>query len=131
MRNFRRTVGRAEAAHDGEAHMTSDTARPDEAPSLAGAFKWSPTPEIIADTNLTAFLRQNDLADFDSMFARAERDPAWFWQAVLEWAEIRFFKPYEAIVDQSRGLAWTKWCLGGSTNIVLNCFDRYRDTPTY
>ena len=29
-------------------------------------------------------------------------------------------------MDESEGIAWTKWCLGGKTNIVLNCIDRHK-----
>ena len=26
-----------------------------------------------------------------------------------------------------KGAPWTKWCIGGKTNIVLNCIDRHKD----
>ena len=31
----------------------------------------------------------------------------------------------------SRGAPWTRWCVGGTTNVVLNALDRWRGTPTY
>lgn len=29
-------------------------------------------------------------------------------------------------MDVSGGIPWTKWCIGGKTNIVLNCIDRHK-----
>ena len=30
-------------------------------------------------------------------------------------------------MDDSKGIPWTKWCVGGKTNIVLNCIDRHKN----
>jgi acetyl-CoA synthetase len=65
------------------------------------------------------------------MYQKAERQPEWFWEALLRWTDLNFYKKYDAIVDNTGGTPWTKWCVGGTTNIVLNCIDRYRETPTY
>ena len=29
-------------------------------------------------------------------------------------------------MDDERGAPWTRWCVGGTTNIVLNCIDRHK-----
>jgi hypothetical protein len=45
---------------------------------------------------------------------------------------LRFFTPYTQLLDLSRkGPEWADWCVGGTTNIVLNCLDRHRGTPTW
>ena len=97
----------------------------------SGQFRWTPSAEVIAQTNLTAFLRRTGMSDVSKVFERAEREPAWFWHELIQWAGIRFYKPYDQIVDLSKGIPWARWCIGSQTNIVLNCLDRYRDTPTY
>src|ERR1700674_5412174 len=35
------------------------------------------------------------------------------------------------MLDVSRGEPWAQWCVGGTTNIVLNCIDRHRDAPVW
>ena len=39
--------------------------------------------------------------------------------------------PYDQMLDLSRGEPWARWCVGGTTNIVLNCIDRHRGTPVW
>ena len=34
-------------------------------------------------------------------------------------------------MDESAGIPWTKWCVGGKTNIVLNCIDRHKDKELF
>ncbi len=94
-------------------------------------YRWTPSREVIANSNLTAFLREVGERDFESLSERAYRQPAWFWEAVLQFADIRFFKPYQQMMDNSQGLPWVKWCVGGETNLALNCLDRHRGTEVY
>jgi acetyl-CoA synthetase len=35
------------------------------------------------------------------------------------------------MLDVSSGIEWARWCAGGTTNIVLNCLDRHRDTAVW
>ena len=94
-------------------------------------FAWLPSPDTIARSNLTAFLRHSGLDDLPSLQHRADADPAWLMEQVLGFCDFRFYKPYERMLDTSRGIEWARWCVGGTTNIVLNCIDRHRGTPTW
>lgn len=94
-------------------------------------FSWVPPPELIETSRLTAFLRKVGEPDFERLGARAARDPAWLMQQVFEFCDMRFYQPYTQVVDTSRGIEWARWCVGGTTNIVLNCLDRHRGTATW
>jgi acetyl-CoA synthetase len=94
-------------------------------------FDWVPTPELIASSNLTAFLRKVGELWFEDLATRADADPVWLMQEVFEFCDFRFFKPYTQMLDTSRGIEWGRWCVGGTTNIVLNCLDRHRGTPVW
>lgn len=98
---------------------------------MSGGFAWRPDPAAAQASTLAHFLRALDLLDYDSLVRRADADPAWFWTALLRFFDLRFYKPWHSIMDASGGPAWTRWCLGGTTNIVLNCFDRHRGTPVW
>jgi len=105
---------------------------PTDTPPGAGdtPAAWWPDPARIEGANLTNFIRAQGLADFDALRSKADADPGWYWDAVIRYCDLQFYTPYERILDTSEGPAWAKWCAGGTTNIVLNCLDRHRDTPT-
>ncbi len=90
---------------------------------------WRPSPEYIAHSRLTAFISQHGLRDYADLLARSTADPEWFWRAVLDDLAIEFYEPYTKILDTSRGLPWTRWCVGGRMNIVHNCLDKWMGTP--
>jgi len=94
-------------------------------------FTWHPNDKMIAESNLQAFMTSAGVADFDTLMARADREPEWFWNTAIDFLDTRFFKPYSKVMDDSEGIAWTKWCIGGTTNLALNCIDKHKDTPAW
>jgi acetyl-CoA synthetase len=98
----------------------------------ATSYVWTPPPELVAQSNLTAFLRATGQADYDTLAAKAEADPAWLMEEVFKFCDVRFYRRYDTMLDVSRrGEPWARWCVGGTTNIVLNCIDKHRDTQTW
>ena len=61
--------------------------------------------------------------------------PTWMGDTIMATPAIenlfKFYKNYEQIMDESAGVPWTKWCVGGKTNIVLNCIDRHKDKELF
>ena len=68
---------------------------------------------------------------YESLAAHAEADPAWLMEEVFRFCDVRFYRRYEQVLDVSRGEPWARWCVGGTTNIVLNCIDRHHGTPAW
>lgn len=97
---------------------------------FGGPIVWEPTSDIIERANLTRFMRQHDLPDYAALMRRSTQDVAWFTQALLQFLNIRFQRPYSSVVDLSQGIAWPRWCVDGGLNIVTNCLDKYLGTPT-
>lgn len=85
----------------------------------------------MAGTRETGFLKFMGLKTFEDLDALGKCDPSKFWDGVLKYGDLKFYKPYHTVMDTTAGIEWTCWCLGGTTNLVLNCFDRYLGTPTY
>ncbi|MBL8063322.1 MAG: AMP-binding protein [Anaerolineales bacterium] len=94
--------------------------------TFGGEIVWRPNPEGIEHANLTAFMRQHEVADFNELMKRSTDDVAWFTDAVLKFLDVQFYEPYSKVVDLSGGIQFPKWCLGGRMNIVHNCVDKYR-----
>ena len=101
-----------------------------------GKIVWRPDEKQSRETNLARFMRRvgidNPNADgYAELLRYADAQPAQFWDRLMDHAGICFYQPYNKIFDTSNGIAWTQWCLGGTTNIVLNCLDQHRNTPTW
>jgi acetyl-CoA synthetase len=94
-------------------------------------YLWTPPSELVAVSNLTAFLRVTGQKDYDDLASKAEADPAWLMQEVFKFCNVRFYRGYDQMLDVSRGQPWARWCVGGTTNIVLNCLDKHRDTAVW
>jgi acetyl-CoA synthetase len=97
---------------------------------FGGEFVWHPSPELIAQSNLQLFIDRHGLGSFDELMRRSTTDIPWFWDTVLRDIGIEFYKPYEEVVDLSKGKATPQWCGGGEMNIVHNLLDKYAGTPT-
>jgi acetyl-CoA synthetase len=97
----------------------------------AAQYIWTSPPELVAKSNLTAFLRATGQQDYDGLASKAEADPAWLMQEVFKFCDVRFYRTYDQMLDLSRGQPWARWCVGGITNIVLNCLDKHRGTAVW
>jgi acetyl-CoA synthetase len=97
---------------------------------FGGDIVWRPTPDYIQASHLTQFMQQHGIHDYAALMRRSTEDVPWFTQAVLDYLDIRFFEPYEQVVDTTGGIEWPKWCVGGKLNIVHNCLDKTIGTAT-
>jgi acetyl-CoA synthetase len=92
---------------------------------MPGNYRWHPTPDVIERANVTRFMRRHGIADYRALIHRSTEDVTWFWTAVLEDLDIAFFRPYDTILDASRGIPWCRWFVGGSINLSHHCLDRH------
>ena len=97
--------------------------------TFGGEIVWKPSREQIEHANLTAFMKQHGIKDFNELMKRSTEDVAWFTDAVLKFLDIQFYEPYSQVVDLSQGIQFPAWCVGGRMNIVLNCVDKYQSSP--
>jgi acetyl-CoA synthetase len=86
---------------------------------------WTPSPEVIAAANSTRFARQHGLAGYEELLARSVADPAWFWGAMVDHLGLVFDHPHDAVLDESAGIEWTRWFVGGRLNLAFSCIDRH------
>ncbi len=88
---------------------------------------WQPSKELIENSKLTKFIQHCNLKNYDELEKKSFSDPGWLWDNVIKFSDLKFYKPYSKILDDSKGIPWTRWCIEGKTNIVLNCIDRHKD----
>ncbi len=96
---------------------------------FGGSVVWQPSADYIEHANLTRFMRAHVIQDYAELMQRSTQDVAWFTQAVLQFLDIQFTRPYTQVVDLSRGIQWPRWCVDGEMNIIHNCLDKYINTP--
>jgi acetyl-CoA synthetase len=92
---------------------------------------WHPDLDQLANTEIGLFMKHCGVADYDTLLERSDADPAWFWGQVIDYMGIQFYQEYDQIVDDTDGTEWTRYCRGGTTNMVLNCLDKHRGTSTW
>ena len=93
-------------------------------------YAWRPSQDILADANLTRFIEACGVADYDALLQWSIDEPEAFYRKLFEHIDYRFFEPFTAARDASAGIAWTRWCVDGRTNVVLNALDKWIGTPT-
>lgn len=88
-------------------------------------LRWKPDPSRIENANITRFMKKESVDSYHALVQKSASDIEWFWNAALEDLPIQWYQKYDRLYDDSQGTAWTKWFLGGKTNIVLNCLDQH------
>ncbi len=94
-------------------------------------YAWHPDPEQSAASNAAAMMRALGVRDFAALVRCADEEPERFHEAFFAQTGFRFHRPYQRLLDESGGIAWARWCVGGTTNATLNAVDRWRGTPTH
>jgi len=90
---------------------------------------WNPSEELIESSTMMGFMKYLGIDTYDELIEKSCERPDWFWEAVLQYKDVRFYKPYDKMMDTSKGVPWTKWCSGGVMNIVHNCLDKHMGGP--
>jgi len=94
----------------------------------ASQIVWHPTADYTEHSRIKHFMRQHNIATYEDLLSRSE-DLEWFWDAFIRFAGIEFYKPYNQIVDLSRGLPFPKWFVEGEINIAHNALDKWALNP--
>jgi acetyl-CoA synthetase len=93
-------------------------------------FVWQPSPEQARQSNVMRFARSHGIDDYWELVQRSQDEPEWFWAAVVDHLGIEFARPFERVMDDSRGIEWTTWFVGGELNMAWNCVGRWAErTP--
>ena len=92
-------------------------------------YAWEPTPERIAEANVTRLMRAAGVETIDDLRRRSVEDIDWYWDLVAKDLALPFDEPYTRVRDSSRGIEWTTWFVDGEINVATACVDRWRDDP--
>ncbi|HWE35346.1 MAG TPA: AMP-binding protein [Isosphaeraceae bacterium] len=96
---------------------------------MSDRFAWTPSEEHLARSNVARFMKKHGIPDLDGLIRRSIDDIEWFWEAIVEDLDIQFFSPYRQVLDDSAGIAWPRWFVGGTINLAYNCVDKHAQGP--
>ena len=93
----------------------------------ATKFIWEPDEKTLDQANVVRLMRKHGFESYWDLVARSQEDPEWFWPAAIEDMGLEFSRPWDAVVDLSRGPEWATWFVGGKLNIAWNCVHRWAE----
>ncbi len=89
---------------------------------------WRPDEATVEHANVTRLLRRAGAAGYDELLRRSVEEPEWFWALVVEDLGLEFSRPWERVLEESRGPEWATWFAGGRLSIAHNCVHRWAAT---
>jgi acetyl-CoA synthetase len=87
-------------------------------------FVWEPTPELVERANLTRLARRLGADGYTELHRISVEEPDRFWPALIDDLGIEFSRPWDAVLDASRGPEWARWFVGGQVNVARVCLHR-------
>ena len=88
-------------------------------------FEFIPTEDQKINSNIYRFMKKHDISTLEQLTEKANNDLEWFWKEVEKYCEIVWDKPYQKVLDLSKGLPWPKWFVDGKTNIYKSSVEKF------
>ena len=70
-------------------------------------------------------MQKHNLSSIEELSSKAKIDLEWYWKSVEQDVGIIWDLPYSKTLDISKGIAWSKWFVGGKTNIYTSSVEKF------
>lgn len=70
-------------------------------------------------------MQKHNISSIEELSQKAKDDLEWFWQEVDKDVGVIWDEPYSKILDSSKGIEWSKWFIGGKTNIYKSSVEKF------
>ncbi|TFB77305.1 AMP-dependent synthetase [Cryobacterium glaciale] len=87
--------------------------------------RWVPPPASIEQRRVSKFMQKLGLDDYQDFLRYAIDKPEEFYRAAMADLDLEWQTEWHTLVDQSDGAAWSKWFVGGTTNLAWLALDRW------
>ena len=94
------------------------------APTQA-AYRWEPSEQQIRSANLTQLLKRMGADSYEALLEAIARDIRPFNQTMVEMLDLHWDRPWDELLDLSRGKSFARWFAGAEYNASANCLDRW------
>jgi acetyl-CoA synthetase len=90
-------------------------------------FVWAPSPERVEQANVVRLWRTLGCVSYHELHRVSIEEPERFWPALIDDLGLEFSTPWERVLDDSAGIEWAKWFVGGRLNVATNCLHRHAE----
>jgi acetyl-CoA synthetase len=90
-------------------------------------FVWEPSAERVEQANVVRLWRKLGCEGYHELHRLSIEEPERFWPALIDDLGLEFSTPWERVLDESAGIEWAKWFVGGRLNIATNCVHRHAE----
>ena len=90
---------------------------------------WFPSNEQVKQANITGLMKELGVESYEDFHAWSVENRASFFELMVDRLDIRFKKPFEAVVELSHGAESPQWLAGAELNIADSCFSASEDAP--
>ncbi|HEX6702395.1 MAG TPA: AMP-binding protein [Gaiellaceae bacterium] len=90
-------------------------------------FLWTPSEEQVERANVTRLARRLGCDGFHELHRLSVKEPERFWPAVVDDLGLEFARPWDDVLDVSRGIEWARWFVGGRLNLARSCVHRWAE----
>jgi acetyl-CoA synthetase len=90
------------------------------------SFVWTPSPERIAEANVTRLAKRLGCADYHELHRCSIEEPERFWPELVDDLGLEFSRRWERVLDTSEGPEWARWFVGARLNLARSCVHRWR-----
>ena len=88
-------------------------------------FDFVPSEKQIQDSNIFRFMQKYNISSLDELSKKATKNLEWFWESVDKDIGIVWDSPYTKTLDVSKGIEWSKWFVGGKTNVYKSSVEKF------
>ena len=85
---------------------------------VAVKYAWTPSPEQLEAANLTRLAAMLGCEGYRELHRVSIDEPERFWRAVATDLELALARPWDRVLDDSRGIEWTTWFEGARLNLA-------------
>ena len=84
-------------------------------------YAWTPSSEQLEAANIARLARTLGCAGYAELHRVSIDEPDRFWRAVAADLELALARPWDRVLDDSRGIEWTTWFEGARLNVATAC----------
>ncbi|HET7616763.1 MAG TPA: AMP-binding protein, partial [Bacillales bacterium] len=90
---------------------------------------WEPEAEKLEQMRLQQWLKKLGCSDYDELYEKSVEDIGWFWGEAVKEMEVAWFRPFDKVLDLSKGVKWPSWFAGGTLNVTHTAVDQFVSDP--
>lgn len=73
-------------------------------------------------------MQKHNIDSLEELSIKSKNELSWFWEAVSEDVGIVWDKPYKSVYNFEKEIQWTKWFVGGKTNIYKSSVEKLAES---